>query len=116
MLNSLPSGLVFHRADGVDRIESADDFTFQPSRPHFGPVLAGANVGGDVSLTIFGTALQADAFVEGFEHAVPGDDASWRTESVVLDGRTAHLVLIHWDESSDDSLRVRDLRKSPGTA
>lgn len=116
MLTTLPSGLVFHRASAVARIESAHDFSFLGGNPDFNPVAVGSEVGGDVSLTIFDTDEEAAAFKAGFEHAVPGDDTSWVSESVVLDGRVAHLVLIHWDESSDDSLQVQDLRKSAATA
>jgi hypothetical protein len=108
--------LKLYRKAGMNRIETVDDITFIRDQEDFELVKDQEAPGGDVSVDLFDTEVEARAFEEGLEAGIPGDRASHCTEAVQMDERTAYLAVVHWGDSDFEQLRVTDHRKDVPSA
>ncbi len=107
---TLPDGISLFRRGGLSKIEAADDLSMW-AKDGFEPCLDSRG-GGKVTIYLFASELEMEAFAKGMEAGIPGDDVSWVLQA---DGESElYAMIVHDAGDSTDELEAIDYRQGGG--
>lgn len=114
-IHPLPHGLVLHIKQGLTEIGEVSHISLIPLivegniELEAEPVADWRNPGGDISIALFKTKAEAQAFRDGFDHACPGDDFSYCLEEVYVKPHgSVHVFLCHNADSDANHCTLMD--------